>query len=700
MNSASQFAYHDHRVLIIDDNQDFAESLRYILEFQHYEVAVAGSAPAALQQLKDFSAAVALIDINLGNSSGIDLIPLLKQQRPELLCVIMTAYASTDTAIDALHAGAHSYLCKPFHPNELLAVLNRCFAQIRLEWENAAALKALRESEKRFRILYDDAPVMFFTLDPHGDIISANYFAAQQLGFEANELKGMPASAFYDEKGKLSLQRHTQDCLANPAVVQCWENYKVRRDGSLFRAKETARLIEGGNGEPTILIVCEDITEAHKLSKQLTYQASHDPLTGLINRREFERRLQRVLRTAYANKTEHALCYLDLDRFKFVNDTCGHTAGDELLRQLGNLLRSQIRKRDTLARLGGDEFAVLLEHCSLDHARQITAKVHRAIEGFRFLWENKCFKVGSSIGLVSITEAMGTVTEVLNVADNACYEAKSRGRNRVHVHLGEPLEPVNDNQENQQINELQRAFAKDRFLLYKQPILALAEQNDRQHYYELLVRMEDRQQRIIMPGAFLPVAERYRLSPKLDRWVINTAFKWFADHRQDLEQFTLCFINLSAQSLTDEAFIKFVIEQFSQRQIPPNKICFEMAETAAIANLTHVQNFISELRTLGCHFALDEFSCGLSSVAYLKNLPVDFLKIDRVLIKNIVRDPVDQALVKAINEIGRVMKIKTVAGFVEDDATLATLRKIGVDFVQGYAIGRPQPLEENNCRHC
>jgi diguanylate cyclase (GGDEF)-like protein/PAS domain S-box-containing protein len=436
----------------------------------------------------------------------------------------------------------------------------------------------------------------------------------------------------------------------------------------------------------------QDITERKQIEEQLTYQASHDALTGLVNRREFEHRTERLLSTIQLDKSEHALCFMDLDQFKVVNDTCGHTAGDEMLRQLSSVLMNSVRHRDTLARLGGDEFGVLLEHCSLDDAQRVATSLHKTVQDYQFTWQEHSFKVGVSMGLVPITLATVNFTELLKQADAACYMAKDKGRNRIHVYDTEDLEIAQRHGEIQWVTRINQTLEKDRFCLYAQPIVPLDGSSD--EHYELLIRMIDKKGKIIPPGAFLPAAERYSLISKLDRWVIKNAFSLLAEHPEFLKNINFCSINFSGQSITDNDFLGFITTQLNDSGIPGEKICFEITETAAISNLSTAMKFISTLKGLRCQFALDDFGSGLSSFAYLKNLPVDYLKIDGMFVKDIVDDPIDHAMVKSINEIGQVMGMKTIAEFVENDEIKGMLREIGVDYAQGYGTGKPQPFDE------
>ncbi len=436
----------------------------------------------------------------------------------------------------------------------------------------------------------------------------------------------------------------------------------------------------------------QDITVRKQTEEQLSYQASHDALTGLINRYEFERRAERLLSTTRRDEDKHALCYLDLDQFKVVNDTCGHVAGDEMLRQLSTVLQNTVRHRDTLARLGGDEFGVLMEHCSLDNAHRVAKSLLNAIHDYLFLWEEYSFKVGVSIGLVPITTSITNLTELLKDADAACYMAKDKGRNRIHIYHADDTEIAQRHGEMQWVTRIQDALDEGRFCLYAQAIVPL--DNSSGKHYELLIRMINDKGNTIPPGAFLPAAERYNLMTKIDYWVIENTFNLLAENRAFQNQISFISINLSGQSLADQNVLDFIITQLNESGIEGEKICFEITETTAISNLSIAMKYISTLRGLGCRFALDDFGSGLSSFGYLKNLPVDYLKIDGMFVKDIVDDRIDHAMVKSINEIGQVMGMQTIAEFVENDIIRGMLREIGVNYAQGYGIHKPQPFDE------
>jgi diguanylate cyclase (GGDEF)-like protein/PAS domain S-box-containing protein len=435
-----------------------------------------------------------------------------------------------------------------------------------------------------------------------------------------------------------------------------------------------------------------DITERKKAQAKINYQSTHDELTGLVNRREFERRMDQLLADAKENNQTHALCYMDLDQFKVVNDTCGHIAGDEMLKQISIVLQKVVRNSDTLARLGGDEFGILLANCSLDDALRLVNAIQTEVKDYLLIFNSHSFRVSASIGLVPITAKTVSSIELLKDADAACYMAKDSGRNRIHVQRETDEDLVKWHSETLWVNRIEKALDEDRFCLYAQSIVPLNVSEEM--HYELLIRMIDEQGDIVPPGAFLPSAERYNLMTKLDQWVIENAFQALAKNPDFRRKLSFICINLSGQSLVNDHFLDFVIQKLNDYRIQGKNICFEITETAAISNLLKADKFICKLRQFGCHFALDDFGSGLSSFGYLKSLPVNFLKIDGMFVKDMVKDPIDRAMVKSINEIGHVMGMQTIAEFVENDAIKAMLLEMNVDYAQGYGIHMPQPFDQ------
>jgi diguanylate cyclase (GGDEF)-like protein/PAS domain S-box-containing protein len=493
---------------------------------------------------------------------------------------------------------------------------------------------------------------------------------------------------------------HEETCepLENPLAVSIRRDRSIksvrptlliRRDGNELYIESTASPIRDGKGNVTGgVLVFHDVSESRELNRRLSYHASHDILTGLVNRREFENRLERALKSAKARETSYALCYLDLDQFKIVNDSCGHSAGDALLGQLGALLKSKIRWRDTLARLGGDEFGVLLESCTLEEAMQTAESLRIAISEYKFMWDDRSFRLGVSIGVVPISADNEDVAALLSAADSACQAAKEAGRNRIHSFQENDIDLMRRRREMQWAARINNALEENRFELFRQTIKPLQAEEDGSHY-EILLRMRDETGGIISPGLFIEAAERYNITKDIDRWVIRNAFRWLVSEADERERLLLCSINLSGQSLADEKFLPFVIDQFQMSGLDATKICFEITEHAAVASYSQVIRFINAVKDLGCKFALDDFGSGMSSYGYLKHFPVDFLKIDGGFVKEILHDPIDREMVRSINEIGHLTGKQTIAEFAENEEIITMLRGMGIDYAQGYGVSEP-----------
>jgi len=416
-------------------------------------------------------------------------------------------------------------------------------------------------------------------------------------------------------------------------------------------------------------------------------------LTGLVNRREFETRLERALKSAKARETSYALCYLDLDQFKIVNDTAGHAAGDALLGQVGALLKSKVRWRDTLARLGGDEFGVLLESCSLEEALRTAETLRESIRNFRYTFEERNFRLGASVGVVPITADNDDVASILSAADSACGAAKEAGRNRVHCFEENDLDLMRRRREMQWAARINNALEESRFELYRMTIMPLQGTESGEHY-ELLLRMRDENGKIVAPDQFIAAAERYGITPQVDRWVIDSAFRWLVSEADERGRLAMCSINLSGQSLGDDKFLPFVIEQFHRSGLDASKICFEITETAAIANLENAREFMNRMRIIGCRFALDDFGTGFSSMSYLSKFPIDTLKIDRSFVGDIRADESDASIVNAIVAMARGLKLDLIAEGVENRTQLRYLHSQGCSEGQGYYFSRPVPATE------
>ena len=532
------------------------------------------------------------------------------------------------------------------------------------------------------------------TTDGKGNVEYINPIAEDLTGWKVDDASGKPVDEIFR-----AFHEETCEPLENPLAVSVRRDRAIksvrptlliRRDGNELYIESTASPIRDGKGDVTGgVLVFHDVSESRELNRRLSYHASHDILTGLVNRREFENRLERALKSAKARETSYALCYLDLDQFKIVNDSCGHSAGDALLGQLGALLKSKIRWRDTLARLGGDEFGVLLESCSLEEAMQTAEVLRVSIGEFKFMWDDRSFRLGVSIGVVPITADNENVAALLSAADSACAAAKESGRNRIHSFLENDIDLMRRRREMQWAARINNALEEDRFELFRQTILPLKDDTEGAHY-ELLLRMRDETGGIVAPGLFIEAAERYGITPQIDRWVITNAFRWLVSEADERERLALCSINLSGQSFSDEKFLPFVIDQFQVSGLDASKICFEITETAAIASYSQANRFINALKELGCKFALDDFGTGLSSFGYLKHFPVDFLKIDGSFVKEILHDPIDREMVRSINEIGHLTGKKTIAEFAENEEIITMLRGMGIDYAQGYGVSEPK----------
>ncbi len=537
------------------------------------------------------------------------------------------------------------------------------------------------------------------TTDTQGRVQYVNPVAEILTGWATTSARDLPLQAIVrmiDETNRSPAPSPIEMVLREGRNVEMAATVLLlRNDGSEVPIVQSAAPIRARSGEIIgVVLVLHDVSNERQYAAKLSYQASHDSLTGLINRAEFEQRLSLALKSAAQIGRHHAVMYLDLDQFKVVNDTCGHAAGDQLMRQVSTLLQRRLREGDTLARLGGDEFGVLLENCAPDNALRIADQLRQTVMEFHLTWENRSFSVGVSIGVVNIKDGLFTIADVLSAADSACYVAKEKGRNRVQVYHAEDSELSLRQGEMEWIGRLQKALEEDRFVLYAQDIIEIKAPRGRVTHRELLLRMLDENGEIVPPMAFIPAAERYGLMPSIDRWVIRNALAIISRQRVDghHDLADICSINLSGASIGDEGILDFIRGQLSHFNVPCQSICFEITETAAIAKLDKATHFIQELRALGCLFSLDDFGAGMSSFAYLKHLPVDYLKIDGGFVKDMADDPIDRAMVEAINSVGHVMGKKTIAEFVDSDRVIALLREIGVDFAQGYGVAKPQPF--------
>ena len=562
---------------------------------------------------------------------------------------------------------------------------------LRLALRRAAAAKSSRHAERRQREFYENLPVPAYALDLECKLISANPAMVRTLGYDSETaLLAADEALFADPAARrkwiAALQRNGRISGVRRTLTSA-KGHRIRLVDTVYLTHDEDGTAVGYQGSAV------DVTKAYELSRKLAHEASHDALTTLVNRREFSRQLTEIIADD-ADAGCHALCYFDLDQFKVVNDTCGHPAGDELLRQLSAHIAAHITPQGTLARLGGDEFALLLRDCDIEQAAEAGRALLTTIRSFSFQWQERQFDVRASIGVVPIDGQTRSVSEILGAADAACYAAKEKGRNRVQVQEPDDKTVQRRISEMHLVVEAKHALSENRMKLFQQQILPVTNDCDARMHFEVLIRMQDWDGEFVAPGVFLPAVERYNLSRKVDRWVLTNFLQWITQTPGAMDRVAHASINLSGMSVGDAKFLQSVCNVLDEYDVPGEKLCFEVTETAAVQNLSAARHFIETLKERGCRFALDDFGSGLSSFGYLKNFPVDFLKIDGMFIRGLRHDATDRVIVKSVNDVAHSMGLLTIAEFVEDDATLQIARDLGIDFAQGYAIGRPAPLDD------
>ena len=534
------------------------------------------------------------------------------------------------------------------------------------------------------------------TTDLHGRIDYMNPMASTITSWNHAAAKGLNIEDVYQPRTEYEDQEiinPVMECIRiGDSVMDANIRLLPQQDHREFAIRDSASPIRSADGSIIgVVLIIHDVTHIRDMAQRLVYQASHDEQTGLLNRSAFENRVLHALDDSHQQGAQHVFCYMDLDQFKVVNDTCGHIAGDAMLNQISNIMQSFVRDGDTFARIGGDEFGLLLENCPLQRGTAIAEEIREAVASFRFVWQEKIFEIGVSIGIVTLEKNSGDLTEVFSKADSACFVAKDKGRNRLHIYREKEKGLSHQHREMHWVHEIQRAFQEGFFCLYTQEIVALnGNAPNSERHCEVLIRLDNGTE-VVPPMAFIPAAERYNLMQKIDRWVIQKSLEQLADmhRRQALDG--IFSINLSGSSIADTGFSKFLLDMLKEYAVLCGNLCFEITETAAILNMNNAIKLINGVTERGCRFALDDFGCGLSSFYYLKHLPVQYLKIDGNFVRDIHKDPVDFSMVEAINNVGHVMGLKTIAEFVESAEVLEKLEEIGVDYAQGYVIGQPKP---------
>jgi diguanylate cyclase (GGDEF)-like protein/PAS domain S-box-containing protein len=556
----------------------------------------------------------------------------------------------------------------------------------------------LDQARERAQVTLHSIADAVITTDVNGQVEYLNPRATQLTGWDGEIAKGLPIQriiCLFNDDCREVVDDPVKQCLANVKTVKSGRDVSLKHhSGEVYSIQYSASPIMADSGSALgVILVIHDVTEARQMEREITYQATHDGLTGLINRTEFESRLAFAIESTLQVSESHVLCQLDIDKLKIINDTCSHEVGDDMIRRVATALRGCLRDSDVLARIGGDEFGILLKNCTIESATEVAGNILSAIRDMNFTSSGRSFDICASVGIAPVTSSSESLAYIMSQVDLACQAAKDSGGDRYRIYASGDQHLMRRHDEMKWVSKLTEAIKSDRLVLYYQDIVPVVPDAGVGHHFEVLVRMLDENDRIVSPDEFLPAAERYHLIISLDRWVVSHVFSWYAMHANSgTTALDTISINLSGASVTDAGFLNFIKNELHTHAVPPAVICFEITETAAIANLEVATGFMHELKRLGCRFALDDFGSGLSSFSYLKNLPVDYLKIDGSFVKDMETDAVDCAMVNSIHQLGSVIGTKTIAEFVENDGILGKLAEIGVDYAQGYGIARPRPL--------
>lgn len=707
-----------HRLLVVDDNTAIHEDVVKVLaskrgggELAELERDLLGieiereraprltidSAYQGREALAMFRAAraegrpygIALVDVRMPPGwDGVETIRRLWEEDPELHVILCSAYTDYSWSEISAALGRNDRLLilkKPFDPDELGQMVQTLCHKL------DTSARETRARESAVQLLYDENPAMLFRLDAEGRIVSLNNRAEVELGGDGERFLGERFAALTDGADDAGFERRLAALLEGSRSVAQWEGRLLRPSGLPLWVRATLRPVERGDGPPAVMVGAEDVTEARSLADQLRYSERFDAVTGLPNRRHCEKELAAAIENAQPAGKSWVVCYLDLDRFRTINDLCGREGGDEFLRGIAGVIRSRLREEDALARCESDNFIAVLDDCELAEGGAVAEDLRRLVGDFEFEWQDTNYACTASIGVAPLRSP--DYRAAVSAAETACRIAKERGGNRVHYSRSDDIALVRRRRSLDCLAQLNRALDDDAFELHYQPIVPLSAGAALEPHYEILLRMRDEEGRTVPPGDFLPVAEEYRLGPRIDRWVIENAFDWLRDHSAGIGDGRIA-INLSGTSLTEPDFLSFVKQQIAMASVLPSQLCFEITETATIAHLFNAERFLQGLTGIGCRFALDDFGTGLCSFAYLRDLPVHYVKIDGSFVRNLPSDPVSTAMVRSINELAQILGKRTVAEFVENAEVAAALRAIGVDYAQGYGIARPAPLAQ------
>jgi diguanylate cyclase (GGDEF)-like protein/PAS domain S-box-containing protein len=693
------------RILVVDDAPLIRQLLEQVLQRYGYLIELAENGQQAIEVFLQFQPDLILMDADMPVLDGVEACTQIKAfpQAKNLPIIMVTAFVEGKWVDRAYAAGATDYVTKPIN---LDVLRNRIHYILQAKQAEEALFDEKEKAQVTLAAICDGV----ITTNAKGEVEFLNSVAEKLTGWTTEEAYGLPLNQVYslrDENTQQPIEFPIQRCLQQGQMVELSYHAVLvhRHHNQHFAIEDSAAPIRDRDGNLIgVVLVVHDVTENRKMTQELTYRAKHDALTGLWNLLEFKTQLNRVLREARDSGSEHALLYMDLDKFKIVNDTCGHEAGDQLLKDVALILQNKVKMQAAgapaiLARLGGDEFGLLLENCSLTSAVELATSLCEQIESYRFFWKNaqiekSIFTLGISIGLVPLSSQILNLKSALAMADAACYVAKNTGRNQVYIYQEESTQQPTD-QNIQWVNLINDNLEQEAgFCLFHQSIVSMASASASPtgYRYEVLLRMKDAQGQLVPLGAFLSVATRYNLMSSLDLWVIRHLLIWLKCHPEHLEQLEVAMLNISGQSLSEQNFSVSMWQLIADAEIPANKLCFEISETTALTNLSGVLHFMTTLKPLGCRFALSNFGSGIGSVTILKMLPIEFLKIDGTFVKAMTQDSVQQAAVKAINEIAHLMNLQTIAQSVETEELFEKLKQIQVDYVQGYWLSIPQPL--------